>query len=119
MNRKKSLRGTFRFGEGTFCSEMPEHFVLRIINDSWDEVSERKYFTVSDVSTSIEAPQSDMRMYSENGVLYISSDKECDVDVYCANGEKKARLHVNSGLNSYDNLGKGFYIVNGRKMIIG
>lgn len=31
MNRKKSLRGTFRFGEGTFCSEMPEHFVLRII----------------------------------------------------------------------------------------
>lgn len=96
-----------------------KYFCSLYINDSWDEVSERKYFTVSDVSTSIEAPQSDMRMYSENGVLYISSDKECDVDVYCANGEKKARLHVNSGLNSYDSLGKGFYIVNGRKMIIG
>ena len=96
-----------------------KYFCSLYINDSWDEVSERKYFTVNDVSTSIEAPQSGMRMYSENGVLYISSDKECDVDVYCANGEKKARLHVNSGLNSYDSLGKGFYIVNGRKMIIG
>lgn len=82
-------------------------------------MSERKYFTVSDVSTSIEAPQSGMSIYTEEGVLYISSDKECDVDVFCLDGTKRARLHVGRGLNSYGNLGKGIYIINGRKMIIG
>lgn len=96
-----------------------KYFCSLYINDSWDEVSERKYFTVSDTSTSIEAPQSGMSIYTEEGVLYISSDKECDVDVFCLDGTKRARLHVGRGLNSYGNLGKGIYIINGRKMIIG
>ena len=58
-----------------------------------------------------------MKVYVENGVLYISSDRERTVDVYRPDGTRKARLNVKRGLNSYGTLGKGLYIVGGRKLV--
>lgn len=94
-----------------------KYFCSLYINDSWDEVSERKHFTVSELSTDISSVKEGMKVYAENGVLYISSDRECKVDVYRPDGTRKARLNVKRGLNSYDTLGKGLYIVGGRKLV--
>ena len=94
-----------------------KYFCSLYINDSWDEVSERKHFTVSELSTDISSVKEGMKVYAENGVLYISSDRECKVDVYRPDGTRKARLNVKRGLNSYGTLGKGLYIVGGRKLV--
>ena len=63
----------------------------------------------------IETP-ADLKVFARNGQLVIVSDSNCMVQVVKIDGTASL-LPVEEGVNSYD-LAKGFYIVNGTKVVL-
>ena len=74
-----------------------------------------KYVTV----TGVEAVEADVdiKVYSSNGVLYIVSPANTTVGIYSLDGSSRF-VPVEEGVNSFDNLPRGFYIVNRTKVIL-
>lgn len=60
---------------------------------------------------------SGMKVWTSGGTLFIESDAETTVYVYRVDGSYTA-LRVHAGLNVYDGMPKGFYIINKTKIAI-
>ncbi len=63
------------------------------------------------------AADSGLTVYTVNGSLFIIAPAECDVRIVGADGRMQLR-HLYEGLNTIDNLSRGFYIVARTKVIL-
>lgn len=63
------------------------------------------------------ASQSQLRVYASGGVLYIIAPADVTVSLYSLDGRART-LHLTEGVNTIDNLPKGFYIVNRTKVML-
>lgn len=59
----------------------------------------------------------DMKIYTSGGILYIISPKTADIQLVRADGIA-ITIEVVEGTNTIDNLARGFYIVNRKKVIL-
>ena len=57
------------------------------------------------------------KIYASEGVLYINSNTECVVNIVTLAGVVRS-IKLVEGLNIIDYLPKGFYIVDGKKVIL-
>lgn len=57
------------------------------------------------------------KIFASDGVLYIVSPIEANINIYSLSGTPRT-VRVHEGLNSIDDLPKGFYIVNRTKVIL-
>ena len=62
--------------------------------------------------------KSSLRIYVDNGVLYVNSDKDRILKIHTLTGLLKKTLDVKAGTNEYPGISKGVYVINGQKVII-
>ena len=82
----------------------------------------KRYISIADlmgVTTSVsDIPGSLRRAYSDNGTLYVESVADGSCNIYSLSGLLTRTLSLKRGLNSIAGLPKGFYIVNGQKVLV-
>ena len=59
-----------------------------------------------------------IRIYSDNGIIYIDSSLEGYCMIYSLSGQISSRVFLKSGKNVVEGLGKGLYLINGKKVIV-
>lgn len=62
--------------------------------------------------------ESSLRIYADNGVLYVNSDKRRTLKMHTLTGLLMKTLDVKAGANEYPGIAKGVYIIDGQKVII-
>jgi len=70
------------------------------------------------VTTSPPVFETGLRLGSDNGLLYISSDKFQMVNIHTVDGCFVRSVSLSAGNTTVVGLAKGLYIVNGRKIIV-
>ncbi len=58
------------------------------------------------------------KIYSSNNRLFIEANFSGDLNIYSPSGQYIRKVHVESGLNQYDDIHRGVYVVGGKKVAI-
>ena len=66
----------------------------------------------------IELPTANMLIYVHNGILYIDTPEDLEMNLYTATGMLVRHLELHSGVNAVEGLQKGVYIGGGQKVIV-
>ena len=83
--------------------------------------SAKRCFDITDVSTDISTiplKESEMKMYSENGIVYIVSSKKMIIHIYDMTGRLVKIIDAVVGVNEVPDLYKGIYMITGHKIIV-
>lgn len=59
-----------------------------------------------------------IRIYSNNGVLYVESAMSGNCRIYSTSGQLIRNVALKQGVNTVEGLSKGLYIVNGQKIMV-
>lgn len=79
---------------------------------------EPHYAGSSTAVENIEMPIANMFIYVHNGVLYIDTPEDLEMNLYTATGMLVRHLELHSGVNAVEGLQKGVYIGGGQKVIV-
>lgn len=79
---------------------------------------EPHYAGSSTATENIEMPIANMFIYVHNGVLYIDTPEDLEMNLYTATGMLVRHLELHSGVNAVEGLQKGVYIGGGQKVIV-
>src|SRR5574344_717654 len=83
--------------------------------------SAKRCFDITDVSTDISTiplKESEMKMYSENGIVYIVSNKKMKIHIYDMTGRLVKIVEAVGGVNAVRGLYKGIYMITDHKIIV-
>ncbi|MDD6782913.1 MAG: starch-binding protein, partial [Bacteroidales bacterium] len=79
---------------------------------------EPHYAGSSTAVENIEMPIANMFIYVHNGILYIDTPEDLEMNLYTATGMLVRHLELHSGVNAVEGLQKGVYIGGGQKVIV-
>ena len=88
---------------------------IRLTTASFNEL---RPADLAGTSTGISAISQDMKMSVQGGKLCINSDSDTTLLLYSLNGSLCRKLHVRRGQNTFDDLRKGVYMINNKKVIL-
>ena len=74
--------------------------------------------TIEGTTTGITSTKQDMQMTVEYGKLYISSDRDTTIRLFSLDCCVYRTLQVKKGVNSFDGLRPGLYMINNKKIIL-
>ena len=88
---------------------------IRLTTAEFDEL---RPTTIEGMSTGIASIEQGVRMSVENRTLSINSDRNTTLRLYSLDGCVRETLQVKKGVNNFDGLRAGIYMINNQKVIL-
>lgn len=106
------INGWIIFNDGKNQTKGDPGFVL--VNNGVYDVNGYKYTSTASVDAN---KRGDINIYTSKGVVYIASSVNSIIPIVSINGITRNQ-NITEGINIISDLPRGFYIVNGKKVIL-